>query len=546
MTSSTRRTVAGLVWVTAGGLVLSACSGTPTPASSTPALAASQVFVWPNEGVSDIKTLDPGLSTDLNSINAIDLYTAGPVDLNQQGQPVPGAAQSWDISADHLTYTFHLRPGLKFSDGTPARAQDFVDSINRALNPGLGSVVAMTYEGDIKGAAEVNSGKATTATGLSAPDDSTLVVTLAKPVAYFLSEFTYSTSNPIAKSSYDPTTLKVNTDKPVGIGPFVISSYSHNVEIDFTPSPYWYEGKTKLTEIRMPFIQDLETGYKEYQAGQVMVATVTSQHAATDKSKPDYHNIPALWTDAIYINWATPPFDNPKVRLAFAEAIDINTLDNIVLQGTVKPTHQWIPPGMPGYFPSYESNPVWKYDPAKAKADLAAAGFPGGQGLPPVTYVYEPTGPDAAKSATAIQSMWKQNLGVSVQLNQKTFNQVLADDSSGALAEDQLFALAWIADYPDPHDWTTLLWHSGVPYNTTAFVEPQFDALVDKGDLEADHAKRLQDYHDAEKILLGTVGIIPVDNNLLLFRVSPKVHGFILNPQDLALQSIWSNVYITQ
>jgi peptide/nickel transport system substrate-binding protein/oligopeptide transport system substrate-binding protein len=361
-----------------------------------------------------------------------------------------------------------------------------------------------------------------------------------------LTEFTYPNSYPIEKSSYDPTTLKLTTDKPVGVGPFVITNHTPNQEMDFAPNPNWYGPKTKLTQVKMPFFQDQETAYKSYESGAVQLAQVTSQHLPGDKSKPDFHAVPSLWTDGIYVNFAKPPFDNQKVRLAFAEAIDINTIANVILRGLVVPTHQWIPPGMPGWFQDFETNPVWKFDPAQAKKDLADAGFPGGQGLPPITLAYSNAGPDFVKEFTAIQSMWKSNLGVSVALNQLTFNQILTQDDNGSPATDQLFALAWIADYPDPHDWTTLLWHSGVAYNTTGFNSPQFDSLVDKADLEPDKTKRLQMVHDAEKILEQQVAIIETDNVVYEYRLSPKVHGFIINAQQLVLPDVWSNVYITQ
>jgi peptide/nickel transport system substrate-binding protein/oligopeptide transport system substrate-binding protein len=143
--------------------------------------------------------------------------------------------------------------------------------------------------------------------------------------------------------------------------------------------------------------------------------------------------------------------------------------------------------------------------------------------------------------------MWKNNLGVEVALNQKSANQITSDDSGGGAnsARDQLFTNYWVADYPDPHDWTTLLWHSGASYNTTGFNSPNFDALVDKADLEPDGAKRLHLYHDAEQILEAQVALIPLDNNLALMRISPHVHGFLPNAFIEVPPSAWAHVYLT-
>jgi peptide/nickel transport system substrate-binding protein/oligopeptide transport system substrate-binding protein len=204
-------------------LILVACDAATPPSQP----ATSQVLRWPALGVQDLLTLDPALTIDVPSFNAIALVFSGLVDLSQNGTPAPGAASRWEVSADGLVYTFHLRGNLKYSDGTPCVAQDFVDSINRALNPAMGSVVAPTYLGDIAGAQDVLGGKANGVSGLSAPDSSTLVVTLSRPVQYFLAEFTYPTSFAVRKSDYDPKTLKLSTDFPVGTGPFSISSYSH-------------------------------------------------------------------------------------------------------------------------------------------------------------------------------------------------------------------------------------------------------------------------------------------------------------------------------
>jgi ABC-type transport system substrate-binding protein len=117
----------------------------------------------------------------------------------------------------------------------------------------------------------------------------------------------------------------------------------------------------------MPFIQDFETAYKEYEAGQIDFVQVPSGHLRAARTQPDFHSHPLFWTDAINVNWLLPPFDKLKVRLAFAEAIDVSTLDHIVMGGTVLPTHQWRPPGMPGYFADLERDPPWKFDPAQAR-----------------------------------------------------------------------------------------------------------------------------------------------------------------------------------
>jgi peptide/nickel transport system substrate-binding protein/oligopeptide transport system substrate-binding protein len=365
------------------------------------------------------------------------------------------------------------------------------------------------------------------------------VAQLERPIQYFLAEFAFPTGDPLKKPSYDPQTLKLTTDRPVGIGPFMISSYTHGHEIDFAPNPYWYEGRLQLKQVRVPFILDSNTAYKEYQTGQTMLTLTGS----SDAKKPDFHSQPLLQTDALYFNWTRPPFDDSRVRTAFAEATDVAAYDQAV--GAGNPTHQWIPPGMPGYSSDFEQRPVVPFDAAQARKDLAAAGYPGGRGLPSISIAYAAAGPDSAGAPLALQAMWKQNLGVTIGLYQKPLSQIFSDDLGGATAKDQLFFLSWVADYPDPHDWTTVLWHRGAYYNTTGFRSDQFDALVDAADLESDQTKRLQEYRDAETILLQQVGIVPLDNPTSAYLLSPRVHGFRLDAQGGVPPRMWAGVYIT-
>src|SRR5437763_6301525 len=257
-------------------MLLVACGGGSTTTTTVPsqkAPAAQQVLNMPFENaVSDLKTMDPALSTDAASISGIDLVFTGLVQFDNNLRVQPQLASSYQLGSDGLTWTFHLRPNLKFSDGTPLTSADVVYSINRALLPATKSVVGPVYLGLIKDSDKLNAGKIPTIIGdsLLTPDPNTVVIIANKKAAYFLDALVYSTSYVVEKSVIDKfgDTWTDHLNMGGGDGPFEVQAWNHNTNIVLVPNPTYYGPHPQLTKLIYPFYKETDTNFKAYQAGQ--------------------------------------------------------------------------------------------------------------------------------------------------------------------------------------------------------------------------------------------------------------------------------------
>ncbi|MBA2679815.1 MAG: peptide ABC transporter substrate-binding protein, partial [Ktedonobacteraceae bacterium] len=259
-------------------LLLAACASsgsTPGVSNNTHQRAAleRQVFVYPLAGVSDIATFDPGLSTDLPSITAINMVFTGLVQLNDKLEIQPQLAASWSESANSLTWTFHLKSNLKFSDGTPLTSADVAYSIDRALQPAVHSTTAPIYLSLIKDADKLVAGKIKTIIGDSVltPDPGTVIIVASKKATYFLDALTYSCSYVVEKSlveKYGPGFTDHLTEGG-GNGPFKVQEWAHSKQIVLVPNPNYYGPKPQVQKVVFPFYKESDTTYRAYQVGQV-------------------------------------------------------------------------------------------------------------------------------------------------------------------------------------------------------------------------------------------------------------------------------------
>src|SRR5579859_2327447 len=304
-------------------IILVACGSSTGPAagSTAPSKAAGskQILVYadPQEGVADIKTFDPGLSTDLPSIAAIDMVFTGLVQLDDKGAVQPQLADTYSVGSDGVTWTFKLKPNLKFSDGTPLTSTDVAYSIDRALQPALKSAVAPIYLALVKDSDKLNAGKIKTIIGdsLLTPDPQTIVIVANAKASYFLDALTYSCSYVVEKSMIDKYGNSFGDHLSEGIGgagPWMVSKYIHNQEIDFVPNPNYYGPKPQLSKLIFPFYKDQATAYKAYQQNQVSTARVQAADLAVAKSLPggQFHQVPQLYINYYSMNYLAKPFDN--------------------------------------------------------------------------------------------------------------------------------------------------------------------------------------------------------------------------------------------
>jgi peptide/nickel transport system substrate-binding protein/oligopeptide transport system substrate-binding protein len=554
-------------------LLLPSCDlfgGTNTNIPNKPvkAPANQQVYIAPVLGASDITTFDPALAYDTSSISAIQMVFTGLVQLDDKFQIRPQLAQSWQQSADGLTWTFHLKPHLKFSDGSQLTSADVIYSIDRALQPATKSTVAPIYLDLIRDSDKLLGGRIQTLINdsLMAPDPNTVVIQTKQKAAYFLPMLAYPCSYVVEKKLID--TFGANfTDHLMlggGAGPFRVTQYIHGKEIDFAPNTNYYNALPQLHKVVFPFYPRAEAAYQAYQNGQVDSTGVPIANFATDKKRADFHQVPQLWINYYTMNYLVKPFDNIHIRQAFATAIDKTSIANNVWQGTVIPTNHIVPQGMPGYNPALtgpDGTETLKGNPDKASAllqqGLQEEGWSSVSQMPPIKLTYASGVSNFDQEVKALIGVWQSVLGITVQADPVDYNTLL-DEVTAATNNPQgiaFWGLSWVAEYPDPQDWLTRQFDKGVPNNSmnygqnsssTASQQQAIQSQLENADANFQQDARIQLYQRAEQQLVNDVAWIPMEQVTNVYLLKPYVIGLADNQQGLIPPDDWSHVYIVQ
>ena len=551
-------------------MLLVACggggSGGGTTSGNNPkAPQSQQIFRWAFR-LPDINSFDPGIAPDATSIDAINMVFTGLVSLDDQLRVVPQMASSWDVSTDHLAYTFHLKSGLQFSDGSKLDANDVAYSIDRSLSPAINnqSGVGLTYLGLIKGSTDRTTGKVKTiiGTGVVVQDPNTLVINLTQPGGYFLQALTYPTSYVVEKSVADKfgTGWTDHLAGQGGDGPFMVKSYSHTTGIKLVPNPHYYGSKPQLAEVDYLPFKDRQTSYNAYLANQNDYADIPLAQVASAKSRKDYVLTPSLTIFYVGMNFLVKPLDNIKVRQAFALAVNRDVLNQAAWHGAYIPSCHIVPQGMPGYSPSLTcpAGTTTTGDAAKAKQlftqglqeeGMTTATFPN------ITYTYPTQSPEAAAQATTLVQMWKTALGVTINASAKSQNSMytLESQTTKHTGPLQMWSGGWGADYADPQDWITLQFGDNQPYNEFNFGDNNGNAQqialqkqMDAADLMTDQSARIQAYNTIEQQLVNDVTWLSIYQRPNIYVLKPYVSGFKLNPESEVRPDAWGNTFITQ
>lgn len=539
-----RRSSTPILFLSVLLLALTACSGGSTSTSSTtngtPVPASRQVLRFPNVGISDSASLDPALGPDANTAQIVTMVYSGLVRSDVNLNVIPDQA-TWDVSSDNRVYTFHLKSGITFSDGTPVTAQTYVYTLTRALLPQVKSGIASFFEGAIVGADAVSAGKTKTLTGVKALDDSTLQITLTHAAPYFLEVLTNSLYFPLNKtviSQYGQGDWPNHVaGLGVGTGPFMVKEWDHKVKIILVPNPHYYGTKTKLSEVDMYFVTEPTTAFKSYEANQYdFIWNITPNDQQTAKSLPGFVRKSLLETDLLFFNNKMPPFNSLAVRQAFAYAINKEALIHAIFKDAVVVAPTIIPPGMPGYQPDYAGIP---YNKEKARS-LMQSVYPDVSKVPPITFSY-PTSQIIPVEADALQEMWQTALGVRVNLRSVD---LVAYNTETTEHSVQFGSTQWGADFPDPYDWLALNLTSNAANNNGEWSNPTFDQTIAQAE-QATGDQRISLYNKAEQIAISDVGWLPVDHQAMAAVIPSWLHGLSLNGNGLYFGD-WSNVYILQ
>lgn len=449
-------------------------------------------------------------------------------------EPRPALAERWEISPDGLTYTFHLRPAARWSNGDPVTAQDCIDSWRRILTPSLAADYANQFF-CIRNAEAFRAGRVGfSAVGLAAPTAHTLRVTLERPTAYFLTQVAQFSWMPVHVRSIaqhgDPHRRGNAWARPgrfVGNGPFVLKEWSQGQRIVVEKSPtYWDRANVALAGITFHPIDNADAQERAFRAGQIHATDVlpVTKVAAYRRDQPELLRAdPYLNTYFLRFNVGRAPLDDARVRRALSLALDRQALTERVLQGGQRPAAALVPPGLPAYIPP--ERPAT--DLPTARRLLAEAGFPEGRGLPVIELLLPNKGAGPIVSET-IQEMWRRDLGVTVTLRQQEQKVIYAERRAGNY---QVLLGDWIGDYFDATTFLDL-WLSNSGNNHTGWHSAAYDALLTRAAGDVDPVRRGQRLREAEALMLDAAPIAPLYYNTHVYLLQPGVKGWNPNPLD--------------
>lgn len=484
------------------------------------------------------ESLDPAIITGIPEFRIVIGLFEGLMRLDPKtARPIPGLAQSWEVSPDGKIYTFHLRTNLLWSTGEPMTADDVVYSWRRAASPATASDYAEEFF-YLKNGEGFATGKIKDPSlmGIHAIDKFTVRVELNHPTPFFLDLCTLPVMSVVPRQTIEKYGDRWLLAKPLpSSGPFELAYWRPNDKVRLKKNPlYWDATNTRSDIIDILPVGSPDTALDLYENGQADLVLdrtlVPSELLDVLLKRHDFHSFDYLGTYFIRFNVTKKPFDDPRVRKALALAIDKKRIVEKILRAGEKVADSLVPPGTA----NYTSPPGLGYDPALARKLLAEAGYPGGKGFPRFEYMFNGAagGGDKIHEDIAIefQQMWRDNLGIQVDLRQVEWKVLLGSLSR---LEYQTARSSWIGDYDDANTFLDLF-ISDSGNNRTGWKSARYDALIHEANEQTDLKKREQVFQQAESLLINEgVPIIP-----LYFYVginyfdTNKIQGFYENVLD--------------
>lgn len=481
----------------------------------------------------DPETIDPALNSAVDGGNMLLHSFECLLAVDENGQLVPGQAESWETSEDGLTWTFHLRDGLKWSDGSDLTANDFVYSWKRVCDPMVAAPYAETVLSMVEGYDKAIEGDLD-ALQVVAQDDNTLVVTLSTPCSYFGSLAAFATLSPVQEATVTANGDAWATSAATYIsnGPFYVSEWVPGSYIMMTKNPYyWNADAIKLDGIKWNLIEDSNAAYSAYQTGEVlMIKSVPTEEIPSLKDSADFHVDPIIGTYYLSLNLERDAFKDARVRKALSLAIDRDYVANTLMQGTYSPADNFMGPGwidMDGKQFKDNANGGQSYidvnnyeaDLEEAKQLLADAGYPDGEGFPSISYTTNDVGYHKVV-AEYLQQAWAQ-LGIDLQVD------IVEWASFTPMRRNGDFDVArngWVGDYSDPSNMLELFYSTN-GNNDGKFNNADFDAAIELSRTTLDSAERSKALHTAEDVLMEETGCIPVAYYNDFWLQSDKITG---------------------
>ena len=474
----------------------------------------------------DPETIDPALNSAVDGGNMLLHFFECLLIVDKDGNLQPGQAESWDVSDDGLTWTFHLRKDLKWSDGSALTAEDFVYTWQRVCDPLTAAPYGETVLGMVKGFAEAAEGQLD-ALGVEATDPQTLVVHLANPCGFFGELAAFATLSPVQKATVEKNGDAWATAAETYIcnGPFYIAEWVPGSHILAKKNPNYRDAASiKLDGIKFNLIEDSNASYTAYQNGEVlMIKDVPTEEIPSLMDNKEFHIDPIIGTYYVSLNDAIAPFDNAKVRKALSLAIDRAYVANVLMQGTYQPAYNFMGPGWKVDGKEFMEKPYisedYEANLAEAKKLLAEAGYPDGAGLGQLTYSTNDAGYHKVV-AEYLQEAWAQ-LGIDLKVDVVEWGSFTPMRRNG---DYQISRNGWVGDYADPSNMLDLMYSTN-GNNDGKYNNPAFDAQMDISRQSSDPVVRAEAMHKAEDIMMEDASCIPIAYYTDFYLMSSKLTG---------------------
>lgn len=469
-------------------------------------------------------TLDPAIARETTSHFFVTSLFSGLVRMTSDSEIEPDLAESWTIDDAGVVYTFTLRDGITFHDGTPITAEDFKYSIERAADAALHSETAPLYLGDIVGITEKLDGEADEVSGVEVLDERTIRITVDEPKEYFLAKLTYPSGAIVDRRTVEPLGFDWwMSDDINGSGPYRLArweedevvilqrfdDYHRTASLEYVISP----------QAALPGVSGLAMYLTDAWDGIQVGTGALDSIRESETLSGQLREFPQLTTYYLGVDGAQPPFDDPNVRLAFLMALDRERLIEVIYDGNVELAKGLLPPGLPGYSESLRGIP---YDPEAARQLLAGSKY--ADDFPQVVFSAVDRDGEPTEQVQFIIAAWQEVLGIEVEVD------LLETDVYYYSLENvvgNLWHSGWVADYPDPENFLDLLLSSHVLEGK--YVNERFDSLIEAARTERDRETRLRIYGEAEQLLIDEAGIFPLFHIKDYVLVRPRVEGFRMN-----------------
>lgn len=543
-----KRFIAGALIAAMSLTMLAGCGAKDSTDSGSQAggdgsVAAEAGSTGPKEIVVDTQSEPPELNPILNSStgggNVLRHIMEGLTYLNPDNTPHPAMAESWDISDDKMTYTFHIRKDAKWTNGEPVTAHDFVFSWNTLFTPATAAQYASTWAPMIEGGSEILNSTSETElataienAGYKAVDDYTFEVKLTAPYPYFLSVLSFYSFMPLNEKAYNEIggdNYAKEYDAMVTNGPWKMTGWIHESEITLEKNPDYYDKDSiKVDKITMVMINDSNARMNSFKAEEVDMIDLTGDQV---KAMEAEGKTVLGWDDgsAWYFEFqvSRPGMNNQKIREAMTLAIDAESFIDNVLKNSSKPTYSFTPGTVAqGKFAEKVGKvldrPTGDYSAVKALFEEGLAE----EGLTIDTFkpvIITDDTDQAAKNCAFFQEQWRQNLGLNVEVQQMPYKSRLARQQAH---DFDIVMAGWSADYDDPMSYLDI-WQTGGGNNHTTWSNPEYDQLIKDAIVEADADKRDQMLMDAESILLTEFPIGPIYNRHKDYICSDRLTGVV-------------------